>query len=75
MSQKKADDVHGGGGPPAEDPTSERGFERWLNRQLHGLYDPVLAEAVPEEILRLLEQFDERPKPPDPNGNDESGKR
>lgn len=39
----------------------ERGFDHWLNRQLHRLYDPVLAEAVPDEILRLLQEFDERP--------------
>ena len=43
----------------------ERGFDHWLNRQLHRLYDPVLAEAVPEEILRLLQQFDERPDAPE----------
>ena len=30
----------------------ERGFDRWLNRQLHRIYDPVLSEAVPDEALR-----------------------
>lgn len=42
----------------------DRAFDRWLNRQLHRLYDPVLAEAVPEEIMRLLEQFETRSGPP-----------
>jgi hypothetical protein len=36
----------------------DRGFDRWLNRQLHRIYDPVLSETVPDEIMRLLEQFD-----------------
>jgi hypothetical protein len=35
------------------------GFDRWLNRQLHRLYDPVLAEPVPDEIMRLLHRFDD----------------
>jgi hypothetical protein len=49
----------------------DRGFDRWLNRQLHRLYDPVLAEAVPDEILRLLEQFEKRPDPsPEPSEGD-----
>lgn len=44
----------------------EQGFERWLNRQLHQLYDPVLAEAVPDEIMRLLQQFDAQSPSPEP---------
>ncbi len=40
----------------------ERGFDRWLNRQLHRIYDPVLNEAVPDEIMRLVEQFDVTPE-------------
>lgn len=74
MTDKKADGSRGSGGPQPDDVSSERGFERWLNRQLHRLYDPVLSEAVPDEIMRLLDQFDERPKPPGPNGSDENGK-
>jgi hypothetical protein len=41
----------------------ERGFERWLNRQLHRIYDPVLGEPVPDEMLRLLDQFGPKPQP------------
>jgi Anti-sigma factor NepR len=39
----------------------ERGFDRWLNGQLHRIYDPVLTEPVPDEIARLLEQFELSP--------------
>lgn len=35
-------------------------FDRWLGQQLHGLYDQVLNEAVPDEIARLIEGFRER---------------
>lgn len=42
----------------SEDEILERGFDRWLNGQLHRIYDPVLTEPVPDEIARLLEQFD-----------------
>ena len=43
----------------------ERGFDRWLNRQLHRIYDPVLNEAVPDEIMRLLEEFESAPPKPE----------
>ncbi len=48
----------------------ERGFNRWLNGQLHRIYDPVLTEPVPDEIARLLEQFDSSPQIVPPS-NDE----
>ena len=41
----------------------ERGFDRWLNRQLHRIYDPVLGEPVPDEMMRLLDQFGPKPDP------------
>jgi hypothetical protein len=50
---------------------SDRAFDRWLNRQLHGLYDPVLAEPLPDELMRLLDRFEQRPKPSDAEGGDE----
>ena len=51
----------------------DTGFERWLNGQLHKLYDPVLDEAVPDELARLLEGFDERPGEGDPPGDGRAG--
>lgn len=62
------------GGKKCGDEESDTGFDRWLNRQLHGLYDPILSEAVPPEIMKLIEQFEDRPEPPsDPPGEDRSG--
>jgi hypothetical protein len=55
----------------SDDKMLERGFDRWLNGQLHRIYDPVLSEAVPEEIARLLERFDAAPDTGAP-GDDES---
>ena len=49
----------------------EAGFDRWLNRQLHEIYDPVLNEAIPDEIASLLDQFERKPDGEDaePNGD------
>jgi Anti-sigma factor NepR len=47
----------------SDEAMADRGFDRWLNRQLHRLYDPVLGEAVPDEMMRLLEQFEPKPQP------------
>lgn len=35
-------------------------FDRWLNRELTQLYDSALAEPVPDELLRLLDQPKQR---------------
>ena len=58
----------------------DRGFDLFLNRQLHQLYDPVLNEPIPEELLRLLNQFDDRAEPakeekPDAGDRDKAGKQ
>jgi hypothetical protein len=47
----------------------DAGFDRWLNRRLHELYDPVLEEPVPDTITSLLEGFDRKPEAG--NGKDE----
>jgi hypothetical protein len=46
-----------GNGPVKPRPALEAGFDRWLDRQLHEIYDPVLDEAIPDEIASLLERF------------------
>jgi hypothetical protein len=56
----KDDETSRGNNSDADGSMLERGFDRWLNRQLHRLYDPVLAEDVPDEIMRLLDQFEPR---------------
>lgn len=40
-----------GGGATAHD-----ALERWLGRSLHGTFDAVIAEPVPGELLRLIEE-------------------
>jgi hypothetical protein len=54
----------------SDDKMLERGFERWLNGQLHRIYDPVLSEAVPDEIARLLDGFDAAPELKSPNDDE-----
>lgn len=67
MASADDDDVgRGTGRKPVRGAASRRnpldsGFERWLDRKLHDLYDPILNEAIPDDLARLLDQFDERP--------------
>jgi hypothetical protein len=73
MSHK--DDDKGRGNLAETDETMlDRAFDRWLNNQLHRLYDPVLAETVPEEMMRLLEQFETRTGPPSESSSEDEGK-
>ena len=52
----------------------ERGFDRWLNRKLHEIYDEVLTEAVPDYLMRLVDEFDSKADiPPDGDDDDEGG--
>lgn len=34
----------------------EAAFDIWLQRGLHALFDDVMQEPIPEELLRLIEQ-------------------
>lgn len=45
ISKRKPDSV---GSDPA--------FERWVARQLHKMYDEVLGEEVPDELLRVVDR-------------------
>lgn len=40
--------------------SEDAAFDRWLNRQLHKVYDPVLGEPLPADIQSLLDQFDDK---------------
>ncbi len=45
--------------PPKRKPSpksspSDSAFDKWLNRGLHELFDDVMKEAVPPEMLKLL---------------------
>jgi Anti-sigma factor NepR len=62
MAGRKCVDGNGAGSVGSDEAMVERGFDRWLNRQLHRIYDPVLGEPVPDEMLRLLDQFGSKPQ-------------
>lgn len=40
--------------------TGDPAFEQWVGRQLHKMYDEVLAEDVPGELLRVVDRLAER---------------
>jgi hypothetical protein len=46
-------------GKPTVGTTDDPAFDHWVARQLHKIYDEVLSEDVPEELLRLVERRDE----------------
>jgi len=33
----------------------DQAFDRWLSQGLHLLFDPVVDEALPEDLLQLIE--------------------
>jgi hypothetical protein len=54
--------------PPATDRAVERlkkppQFENWLSEQLKSLYDPVLEEPLPDDLMRMLEEGAKKAKP------------
>jgi len=46
----------------------DAGFDTYLSRELHQLYDPVLGEAIPDEIEALLRGFLPRSDDDDEDG-------
>jgi hypothetical protein len=49
-------------------------FDRYLSRQLHEIYDPILDEAIPDSIASVLERFAEKPAVPPPAGEEDRGR-
>ena len=45
-----------GDGPATGKPKSDPLFDGWLKHHLSRLYDPVIQEPVPSDLLRLLEE-------------------
>jgi hypothetical protein len=41
-------------------PTEETPFDIWLSRSLHQMFDRVKDEAIPPELLRLIEEDRDR---------------
>jgi hypothetical protein len=37
-------------------PTGDPAFDRWLNHHLSQLYDPVVQEQLPTDLMRLLQE-------------------
>jgi hypothetical protein len=68
VKRHKANGSAGGESPSS---SLDRGFDRWLNRQLHVFFDPVLDQKLPDEIAGLLEQFESRDKQ---SGNEDEGR-
>ena len=46
-------------------------FDRWVARQLHKIYDEVLTEDIPEELLRIVDGMGA--EGPAAGGDDASG--
>ena len=39
----------------------DAGWDRWLDRSLHDLFDPVLDESIPSDLSELLDRFEKKP--------------
>jgi hypothetical protein len=56
----------------------EHPFDRWLQKQLHAMYDEIASEPLPDDLLSLIER-DARDKAPAvrPSGrkSERSGKK
>jgi hypothetical protein len=50
---------------------TDQAFDQWVARQLHKVYDEVLNEPVPDELLRLVEQIDAAPATDEPRDDAE----
>lgn len=46
-------------GTSTEPMRGDPAFDRWVARQLHKIYDEVLSEEIPEELLRLMDRLGE----------------
>jgi hypothetical protein len=50
-ANKTSEDATARGKPP-----SDPAFDGWLTHHLSRLYDPVIQEPIPEELLKLLKE-------------------
>ncbi len=35
--------------------TTDRPFDKWLQKQLHAMYDEIASEPLPDDLLNLIE--------------------
>ena len=50
----------------------ERPFDRWLQKQLHAMYDEIASEPLPDDLLELIQRDAAQAAPagsPKPNGS------
>lgn len=48
----------------------DAGFDRWLSRQLHKMYDDVLNEDIPQELIDLVKNH-----PAEPSRNEDAPRK
>jgi hypothetical protein len=47
-----------------KEPTAERPFDMWLQKQLHAMYDEIAAEPLPNDLVNLIERDASKTKSP-----------
>lgn len=47
-----------------KEPTAERPFDMWLQKQLHAMYDEIAAEPLPNDLIDLIERDASKSKVP-----------
>ena len=47
-----------------KEPTAERPFDMWLQKQLHAMYDEIAAEPLPNDLIKLIERDASKSKTP-----------
>ena len=45
---------------PAKSRPTDAAFDIWLNRGLHDMFDGVAKEPIPDELLRLIEDDEQK---------------
>jgi hypothetical protein len=58
-------------GSPARSRTkgpTERPFDKWLQKQLHAMYDEIASEPLPNDLMKLIEHDARKGKAPSSNG-------
>lgn len=54
----------------------ERPFDRWLQKQLHAMYDEIASEPLPDDLLELIQRDAAQAAPAEPSKpNRTSGKK
>jgi hypothetical protein len=61
---QKDRDVEASRNKKVKEPTTERPFDMWLQKQLHAMYDEIAAEPLPNDLVNLIESDANKIKPP-----------